>query len=206
MASWKTNVAGVEMLHLNIILYTASTPLIKRVEKFYKLHNRIFHHSDSVWMILLPVLHVCVSRSVISDSLWPHELQPAKLLCPWDSPGKNTGMGCHFLLQRIFLTQGLNSGLLHCRQILYHLNHQESSLAFALKKSVLRWWWKRTLPHPLPKETVSSALSYCVQDGGRKVGRRDLCTWFCSQAILGLTSGMRLCLLTEILLALSALR
>ena len=126
MASWKTHVAGVEMLHLNIILYTASTPLIKRVEKFYKLHNRIFHHSDSVWMILLPVLHVCVSRSVISDSLWPHELQPAKLLCPWDSPGKNTGMGCHFLLQRIFLTQGLNSGLMHCTQILYQLSHQGS--------------------------------------------------------------------------------
>ena len=37
-----------------------------------------------------------------------------------DSPGKNTGMGCHSLLQGIFPTQGLNLGLLHCRQILYH--------------------------------------------------------------------------------------
>ena len=35
---------------------------------------------------------------------------------PWDSPGKNTGVGCHFLLQGIFLTQGSNPGLLHCRQ------------------------------------------------------------------------------------------
>ena len=35
------------------------------------------------------------SRSVVSDSLQPH----ARLLCPWDSPGKNTGVGCHFLLQ-----------------------------------------------------------------------------------------------------------
>ena len=35
---------------------------------------------------------------------------------PWDSPGKNTGVGCHFLLQGIFPTQGLNSGLPHCRQ------------------------------------------------------------------------------------------
>ena len=41
-------------------------------------------------------------------------------------PGKNTGVGCHFLLQGIFLTQGLNPGLLHCRQILYHLSHQGS--------------------------------------------------------------------------------
>ena len=35
----------------------------------------------------------------MSDSLWSHGLQPARLLCPWDSPGKNTGVGCHFLLQ-----------------------------------------------------------------------------------------------------------
>ena len=43
-----------------------------------------------------------------------------------DSPGKNTGVGCHDLLQGIFPTQGLDPGLLHCRQILYHLSHQES--------------------------------------------------------------------------------
>jgi len=47
-------------------------------------------------------------------------MQPTRLLCPWDTPGKNTGVGCHFLLQGIFLTKGLNPGLLHCRQILYH--------------------------------------------------------------------------------------
>ena len=43
-----------------------------------------------------------------------------------DSSGKNTGVGCHALLQGIFPTQGLNLGLLHCRQILYHLSHQGS--------------------------------------------------------------------------------
>ena len=43
---------------------------------------------------------------------------------PWDFPGKSTGVGCHFLLQRIFLTQGLNQGCLHCKWILYHLSHQ----------------------------------------------------------------------------------
>ena len=41
-----------------------------------------------------------------------------RVLCPCAFPGKNTGVGCHFLLQRIFPTQGLNSGLLHCRQTL----------------------------------------------------------------------------------------
>ena len=47
-------------------------------------------------------------------------------LCPWDFPSKNTGVGCHFLLQEIFPTQGLNPGLLHCKQMLYHLSHQGS--------------------------------------------------------------------------------
>ena len=44
------------------------------------------------------------------------------LLCVWDSPGKNTGVGCHALLQGIFLIQ--KSNLLHCRQILYCLSYQ----------------------------------------------------------------------------------
>ena len=48
----------------------------------------------------------------------------ARLLCPWDSPGENTGVGCHALLQGTFLTQRLNLSLLHCRQSLYHLTRQ----------------------------------------------------------------------------------
>ena len=44
------------------------------------------------------------SRIVVSDSLWPHKLQPTRLLCPWNFPEENTGVGCHFLLQGIFLT------------------------------------------------------------------------------------------------------
>ena len=62
----------------------------------------------------------------MSDSLRPHRLYPTRLLCPWNSPGNNTGVGSHSLLQRIFPSQGLNPGLLHCRQILYPLSHQES--------------------------------------------------------------------------------
>ena len=42
----------------------------------------------------------------------------------WDSPSKNSGVGSHSILQGIFLTQGSNTGLLQCRQILYHLTHQ----------------------------------------------------------------------------------
>ena len=50
----------------------------------------------------------------------------SKLLHPWDSPGKNTGAGCHALLQGIFPTQGWNPGLPRCRWVLYCLNHQGS--------------------------------------------------------------------------------
>ena len=47
----------------------------------------------------LTILAACQVASVVSDSLRPHGLQPTRLLCPWDSPGKNTGVGCHFILQ-----------------------------------------------------------------------------------------------------------
>ena len=53
---------------------------------------------------------------------------PARLLHPWDFPGKIPGVGCHYLLQGIFPTQGSNLGLLHCRQTLYCLSHKGVSL------------------------------------------------------------------------------
>ena len=71
------------------------------------------------------------SRSVVSDSLQPHD-------SPWDSPGKNLGVGCHTLLQEILPTQGSNSGLPHCRQILYQLRHQGSPLPHPHPKSLKR--------------------------------------------------------------------
>ena len=55
---------------------------------------------------------ICVSCSVISDYLQPHRLQPTRLLCPWNSPGKNTGMSCHSLLQGFLPTQGSSQSLL----------------------------------------------------------------------------------------------
>ena len=66
--------------------------------------------------------------SVVCDSLWSHGLYPTRLLCPWNFSGKSTGVGCHFLLQWIFLTQGSNLGLLHCRLTLYHLSHHGSPI------------------------------------------------------------------------------
>ena len=63
--------------------------------------------------------------SVVSDSLQPCGLYPTRHLHPWDSPGKNTRVGCHFLLQRIFPTQGLNPSLWHL------LHWQANSLPLA---------------------------------------------------------------------------
>ena len=73
-------------------------------------------------------LHAVLSRSVVSNSLWCHGLWPARLLCPWDSPGKNIEVGFHALLQGISATQGFNPSLLHCR--LY------SNIKFFKKKHV----------------------------------------------------------------------
>ena len=56
------------------------------------------------------------------DAFRPYGLLPARVLCWWNFPGKNTGVGCHFLLQGIFPTPGSNPGLWHCRRILYHLS------------------------------------------------------------------------------------
>ena len=72
-------------------------------------------------VILFPtVFHSCVQ---LFSTSWTGA---AKFLCPWKSPGKNTRVDSHSLLQGMFLTQGLNPGLLHCRQILYQLSQQGS--------------------------------------------------------------------------------
>ena len=69
---------------------------------------------------------------------------PTRLLCPWDSPGKNTGVGCHALVQGIFPTQGSNLRLLCLlhwslqRQVLYHQRHLGSSSWALLRFYVLQ--------------------------------------------------------------------
>ena len=75
-------------------------------------------------------------------------LQSHGLCSPWNSPGQNTGVGSRSLLQGIFPTHGSNPGLLHCRQILYQLNHQRSprilewvAYPFSCRSP---WPWNRT--------------------------------------------------------------
>ena len=95
------------------------------------------------------------SRSVLSNSLQHRGLEPTRLLCPWDSPDKNTGVDCHALLQGTFPTQGSNPGLLYCRQILYHLtDHQPSP---QMDKDELTYQHTFSL-NPWEKEDLSSRL------------------------------------------------
>ena len=72
-------------------------------------------------------MSVCVYAQLLQSCLTLYNAMdcssPGSFLHLWDSPGKNTGVGWHALLQEIFLTQGLNPCLLHCRQILYPLSY-----------------------------------------------------------------------------------
>ena len=77
------------------------------------------------------VMHACSVASGVSDSLQPLGVSLARLLCPWDSPGKNAGVDRHALLQGFFPTQRSNQlllRLLHCRQIPYPLSHWRSPI------------------------------------------------------------------------------
>ena len=79
---------------------------------------------------IITFMYTCSVASVLSNSLWPYGLQPARFLCPRDSPGKNTGVDCHALLQGIFLTQGSNPSLLCLLDCLLKLMSIELVMSF----------------------------------------------------------------------------
>ena len=82
----------------------------------------------------------------MSNSLWPSGLQPTRLLCPWDFPGKNIGVDCHFLLQGIFPTQGLNPHFLHWQNTIQpsipcFCSNQNNCCLFREAVGRGRWHW-----------------------------------------------------------------
>ena len=90
----------------------------------------------------------CLVAYVVSDSLQSHVLLFPRLLCPWNSPGKSTGVSFHALLQGIFSTQGSNPGHLRCRQILWATNEPPGKSWIATKPGAVvktslpnvSWW------------------------------------------------------------------
>ena len=118
------------------------------------------------------------SLSVVSDSLQHHGLYS-----PWSSQGQNTGVGSISLLQGIFLTQGSNPGLPHCRQILYQLSHKGSTLPppqkkemHTIKASNFSFIWD--LIECYTQELASQiALRNCSQVGSEEPGYIWLWGW-----------------------------
>ena len=105
-----------------------------------------------------------LSHLVVSSSLWPYEPHPSRLLCPWDSPGRNTGVGCHALLQGIFLTQGLSSCLLcllHWLAGSLPLHHPES--AFTTESWRNPWPLGFLCCHGWEERTVISTYSVIMR-------------------------------------------
>ena len=102
------------MMHVNqiIILYT----LI--------LHNALWKKVKVLVYQQCPTLCDCIDCSPET---------------PWNSPDKNIAVGSHSLIQGIFPSQGLNSGLLHWRQIFQHLSQQRSRLYFKTQKKLIKW-------------------------------------------------------------------
>ena len=93
-----------------------------------RISKIIYSKLNSIQEILVEVLIGLCFFFFSLSSLQLSYVIPISLLSPWNSPGKNTRVSSHSLLQGIFPPQGLNPGLLHCRQILHALSHQGSPI------------------------------------------------------------------------------
>ena len=108
-----------------VSIYSFLLKIIWRIQT--KTESSLFEQKDINTEVSKAARKACAvlcSVSQLCPTLWKTIDCPARLLCPWDSPGKNTGVGCHALLQGIFPTQGSNPGLPHCWQILHQLSYQ----------------------------------------------------------------------------------
>ena len=112
-------------------LFRSSVPIL--TEHFVFLPLNCKRSLNSLDTRRLSATCPCSVASLVSDSSRPHGLELAELFCPWDFPGKNTEVSCHFLLQGIFPAQESKphlQRLLHCRQMLYH---------WATRKALIRY-------------------------------------------------------------------
>ena len=105
------NHRAFELFHVNCLKYSSPRTQTHIISFSFKLLLQS-HPLNVVSHCVCVCVCVCEVTSVVSNFVRPHGLQPARLLCPWDSPGKNTGVDCSALFQGIFPTQGLNLCLL----------------------------------------------------------------------------------------------
>ena len=122
---------------------------------FFQLLSESYNRKLSWW---IPTsLKWTWVKSLIRARLFatPWIVACTKLPHPWDFQGKSTGVGCHFLLQGILPTQGLNLGLSRCRQTLYRLSHQGSEHETDLKFET----------EAMQLLSFSSSWGYCPNDG-----------------------------------------
>ena len=109
--------------------YTLAVIFLHMFTLFIQFHFLLILSLFCVWESIVDWMHACMRAQLLQlcPTLYdPMDCSPPGSSDHGDSTGRNTGMGCHALLQGIFPTQGSNPGLPHCRQILYHLSYQGS--------------------------------------------------------------------------------
>ena len=105
--------SGIHIINTPLICQYSNQNTLARSFCLFWCWGKGFQSSISLLSVFLAFLKISLTflyyfyltaaakSSVVSDSVWPHRRQPTRLPCPWDSPGKNSGVGCHFLLQRM---------------------------------------------------------------------------------------------------------
>ena len=148
-----------------------------------KKKNQFPETDTSLWKMKLSTLKENRNgKWKVLSCIWlcdPMDCSPSGFSYPWNSSGKNTGVGSHSLLQGIFLMQGSNLGLPYCRQILYHLNHWEKPLEKEnpILKGHLWYLWKQP-PGPLhglfliPAPSVWGSSNPSMDRGTRHQGMK----------------------------------
>ena len=125
------NISVNEGKFASIKHYLEKSFLMTLIYKSLWLNTNLSYHLKQY---IIVALYICtsftecsISLSVMPDSLFA-TLWLSRFFHPWNSPSRNTGVGCHSFLHGVFPTHGLNPGLLYCRQILYSLSHLGSPL------------------------------------------------------------------------------
>ena len=120
--NYQSNLAGsadTDLLMLVLEMISEIPPVVNS-----NVRLGVFFLLFKVEHALVELHHYALKVKVKSCSVVSNSLQPHGIYSPWNSPGQITRVGSLSLLQGIFLTQGSNLGLLHCRRILYQLSHQ----------------------------------------------------------------------------------